>query len=75
MPSLPLDVSDAIELAEILQFLGDWLESDRAALAASLARFVGSEASGLDSLRDDFARFRFLLGVTDGEGVFTPDES
>ena len=27
-----------------------------------------------DALRDDFARFRFLLGVTDGEGMFTPDE-
>jgi hypothetical protein len=75
MPSIPVDVSDAIELAEILEFLSDWLESDRAALAASLARFVGSEAFGLDSLRDDIARFRFLLGVTDGEGVFTPDES
>ena len=75
MPAIPLDVSDAIELAEILEFLSDWLESDRADRAASLARFVVSEAFGLDSLRDDFARFRFLLGVTDGEGVFTPDES
>jgi hypothetical protein len=69
-----LDVSDAIELAELLQFLSDWLESDRATLTASLARFVGSPAYGPDSLRDDFARFRFLLGITDGEGVFTPDE-
>ena len=76
MPAIPLDASDAaIELAELLQFLSDWLESDRAALTASLARFVDSEAFGLDSLRDNFARFRFLLGVTDGEGVFTPDES
>jgi hypothetical protein len=75
MPSIPADAGDAIELAELLGFLSDWLESDRAALAASLTRFAGSEAFGLDSLRDDFARFRFLLGVTDGEGVFTPDES
>jgi hypothetical protein len=74
MPSIPLDVSDAIELAELLGFLSDWLDSDRAALAASLTRFTGSEASGLDSLRDDSARFRFLLGVTDGEGMFTPGE-
>ncbi len=26
------------------------------------------------SVREDIARFRFLLGATDGEGVFTPDE-
>jgi len=25
-------------------------------------------------VREDIARFRFLLGATDGEGVFTPDE-
>ncbi|MGD0247120.1 MAG: hypothetical protein ABSB59_43280 [Streptosporangiaceae bacterium] len=74
MPAMPLDAADAFELAELLQFLGGWLESDRANLTASLARFVGSPAYGPASLRDDFARFRFLLGATDGEGVFTPDE-
>ena len=74
MPAIPVDVSDAIELAETLQFLGGWLESDRDNLAASLARFVGSPAYGPDELRDDFARFRFLLGVTEGESMFTPDE-
>jgi hypothetical protein len=26
---VPLDAADAIELAEVLEFLGDWLESDR----------------------------------------------
>jgi hypothetical protein len=71
---MPLDVGDAIELAELLQFLSNWLESDHDNLAASLARFVGSTACGPGSLREDFARFRFLLGVTDGEGLFTPDE-
>ena len=74
MPAIPLDASDAMELAELLQFLGGWLESDHDNLAASLARFVGSPAYGPGALRDDFARFRFLLGVTDGEGLFTPDE-
>jgi hypothetical protein len=68
-----LDAADAVELAELLEFLGDWLESDRANLTASLARFVGCPDYGPDTLRSDFARFRFLLGVTDGEGVFTPD--
>jgi hypothetical protein len=74
MPSVPLDVGDAIELAELLQFLSGWLESDHDNLAASLARFIGSAAYGPGTLRQDFARFRFLLGVTDGEGLFTPDE-
>jgi hypothetical protein len=74
MPSMPLDVGDAIELAELLEFLGSWLESDRDNLAGSLARFIGSTAYGPASLREDFARFRFLLGITDGEGLFTPDE-
>jgi len=74
MPAMPLDAGDAVELAELLQFLGGWLESDHDNLAASLARFVGSTAYGPASLREDFARFRFLLGITDGEGLFTPDE-
>jgi hypothetical protein len=69
-----LNAEDAIELAEMLQFLGDWMEHDHDILAASLTRFVGSPAYGPAALRDDFARFRFLLGVTDGEGLFTPDE-
>jgi hypothetical protein len=68
-----LDVGDAIELAEILEFLSGWMECDRAVLAASLARFVGVPGYGLDSLCEDFARFRFLLGFTDGEGLFSPE--
>ena len=62
---------DAVEL---LEFLGAWLESDHDSLAASLARLVGSTAYGPASLREDFARFRFLLGATDGEGLFTLGE-
>jgi hypothetical protein len=74
MPAISLDMSDAMELAELLQFLGGWLESDHDNLAASLTRFVGSPAYGPGPLRDDLARFRFLLGCSDGEGVFIPDE-
>jgi pimeloyl-ACP methyl ester carboxylesterase len=62
---------DAVEL---LEFLSAWLESDHDSLAASLARLVGSTAYGPASLREDFARFRFLLGATDGEGLFTLGE-
>jgi len=76
MPNMPLDVSDAIELAEMLQFLDGWMKSDHDYLAPSLARYLGIdvEGHGPESLADDFNRFRFLLGATDGEGVFTPDE-
>jgi len=68
-----LDTIDAIELAEVLEFISNWLESDQATLAPSLGRFVGHPAYGIDSLRGDLARFRFLLGMTDGEGLFTSD--
>ena len=74
MPATSLDAADAVELAEMLQFIDGWLQSDRDNLTASLARFVGSPAYGPDALREDFARFRFLLGITDGEGLFSPDE-
>jgi hypothetical protein len=37
-----LDTSDAIELAELLQFLNDWLATDRDHIDASLTRFVGN---------------------------------
>ena len=71
-----LDMTDAMELEQLLGFLAGWTKSDRDYLAPSLARFLGVEAEGCgpESLAGDFSRFRFLLGATDGEGVFTPDE-
>ena len=72
MFSICFDTGDAIELAELLQFLGDWLESDHDNLAESLEPFIGSTVYGPDSLREDFARFRFLLGVTDGKWPVHP---
>jgi hypothetical protein len=70
MPSTSLDTADAVELAELLQFLDDWLATDHDQLSASLARFVGSQAYGVETLRDDLARFTFLLGGNDGEHLF-----
>ena len=29
---------------------------------------------GPESLVSDFSKFQFLLGATDGEGIFTPGE-
>ena len=39
MPSIPVDVVDAVELAETLQFISDWLATEQPLLGASLTRF------------------------------------
>ena len=76
-----LDMADAMELEQLLDFLACWMKAEHACLAPSLARFLGTDRLGSEMkdtgpewLTDDFSRFRFLLGATDGEGVFTPDE-
>ena len=71
MPSTSLDTADAVELAELLQFLDDWLATDHEQLRTSLARFIGIDGYGVGTLRDDLVRFMFLLGETDGEGLFS----
>ena len=70
MPEVKLDATDAAELAEMLQFLSEWLTRDPARLGASLAQFVGHPAYGLAQLRGDLERFVFLLGGSDGEQLF-----
>jgi hypothetical protein len=50
----------------------NWLATDHGPVNESLARFVGCDAYGVESLRDDLARFTFLLGESDGEGIFSP---
>ena len=67
-----ISLDDAIELGQFLQFLDDWLATDHTQLNESLARFVGCDAYGAAALRDDLARFTFLLGGSDGEGLFSP---
>jgi hypothetical protein len=68
---LRLDAADAGEVAELLEFLGDWLDgSDSTLLAASLNRFVGTAGYDLDELRTDLTRFTFLLGANDGTQLF-----
>ncbi|HEX9538500.1 MAG TPA: hypothetical protein VGA04_10050 [Streptosporangiaceae bacterium] len=70
MPRITLDVADAAELAEMLQFLSDWLARDPGRLGASLEEFVGHPAYGLAQLRADLDKFVFLLGGSDGEPLF-----
>jgi len=73
MPDVRLDVVDAAELAELLQFLSRWLARDRGRLGASLEEFVGHPAYNIGELRQDLDRFTFLLGGDDGESLFGPD--
>ena len=72
MPEVKLDATDAAELAEMLQFLSQWLARDPDRLSASLAQFAGHPAYGLAQLCQDLERFAFLLGGSDGEQFFGP---
>jgi hypothetical protein len=49
MPLTALDTADAIELAELLQFITRWLGSDQEQLGRSLAHFASHPAYGTDA--------------------------
>lgn len=70
MPSTSLDTVDAAELAGLLQLISDWLDTGTGQPGVSLARFIGHPAYHIGILRDDLARFIFLLGGNDGEHLF-----
>ena len=70
MPELRLDVAAAAGLAELLQFLSQWLARDRGRLGTSLEEFAGHPACNIGELRQDLDRFTFLLGGDDGEALF-----
>lgn len=60
-----LRAEHAIELGELLEFLGDWLEGAPEVFADALVGFCGGGYT-VEDLRADLARFAFLLGG-DGE--------
>jgi hypothetical protein len=71
MPRITLDLSDAVELAETLAFMAEWLSGNQEqTLAGSLTAFVGHPAYDTDTLCADLHRFIFLLGASDGEELF-----
>jgi hypothetical protein len=71
MPKISLELSDAVELAELLTFIADWLSgTQKQTLADSLTAYVGQAAYDPDQLRADLHRFVFLLGLSDGEQLF-----
>lgn len=63
---------EVVELAEMLEFLHDWVDSAPHALGESLARFTGGGYT-LDELRADLGRFVFLLGGDGGRLVHGGD--
>ncbi len=68
-----LDVGDAVELGELLEFLGRWAACD-GYLDASLRRFVGCVGYGIDELQADLSRFALLLGVCEEELLLGGDD-
>jgi hypothetical protein len=70
MPVVRLDAGDAAELAEMLEFLDEWLGAGGQSLRQSLTGFIGSDAYDISHLRHDLNRFAFLLGASDGERLF-----
>ena len=51
MPEVKLDAVDAAELAEMLQFLSEWLTRDPSRLTASREEFAGHPAYRITQLR------------------------
>ncbi len=71
MPDINLEPSDAVELAEPLTFLTDWLSgSQQQTLTDNLTAFVGHPGYHIDQLAADLHRFVFLLGLNDGDQLF-----
>ena len=71
MPGITLDPVDAAELAETLTFLTQWLYgSQKHALTESFAAFAGHPAYNTGTLCADLHRFVFLLGASNGAGLF-----
>jgi hypothetical protein len=73
VPNTSLDTGDA-ELAEMLQFVDDWLATDPGDLGASLGRFVGHPAMASTTSAATWPRFIFLLGGSDGAPLFQPGQ-
>jgi hypothetical protein len=73
-PTVRLDAGDAAELAEMLTFIGDWLDRDRNRLETLLLNYVGNDGYGIETLLVDLARFAFLLGGDDCARLFSSDQ-
>ena len=71
MSDIRIDISDAMELGQLLDFLADWFARADGRLAASYSDFIGHTGADLAELRTSLARFAFLLGEDDdGQPLF-----
>lgn len=68
-----LQADDAVELSQLLAFLSNWMDADRA-VARSLIRFVGCPSYDAAALQADVRRFAFLLGGGDPRLALGLDE-
>lgn len=57
-----LTTDDAIELAEMLTFIDNWLTDSHPAVAQSFHAFVGADGYALTDLQANLNRFATLLG-------------
>ena len=69
-----LEAGDAMELGELLGFIGEWLERDRHDLGASLRSYVGSDGYDVDELVNDARRFAILLGDGDSSALLGAEQ-
>lgn len=69
-----LEAEDAVELAELLEFLADWIAHNAGRADRCLIPLV-SWSSGYTAadLAADLRRFAFLLGGSDPRLVYGPD--
>ncbi|MBF6303001.1 hypothetical protein IU459_36670 [Nocardia amamiensis] len=63
MTEIRVGLEDAIELAEMLTFIDDWLAGAGPAVGRSFSGFVGSDGYSIEALRADLDRFVGVLGV------------
>lgn len=70
MPVVTLDTTDPAELADLLRFPHDWIDTDEEHLDASLTSFA-ENGYNLEHLRVDLNRFTTLLhNTSDGDPPF-----
>lgn len=67
-----LRAEHAVELGELLEFLGSWFDHAPDVVAEALVSFCGAGYS-VEDLRADVARFAFLLGGDDERFVLGDD--